>query len=258
MNNIKSEICSWLKEQIAIQNKKALLVYIENNNIYSVLNHYFCNATQIPIHAIIDSNDFTARQFCIKNQIPHSSFTPFVKHVDELIINVNFPGMNKIIYKENYDKIYELEKTAFISYVAETTNSLYSGNITRNDYYFVRNFPKVNCYDLLPFVNFSETELLNIITNFSVDISIIAPNFIPQNSELEWIFDLNRRTKVFWGVELAPSGIIEKDADPTHYEKWYAFTSSQKALIAKIHQQEKLTRHKKINGEIFKLSKNDE
>lgn len=255
MNNIKTEICSWLKEQIAIQNKKALLIYIENNNIYSALNYYLCNATQIPVHAIIDADDSIARQFCIKNHIPHSAFQHLINSAEQFIINVNFPGMNKVVYKENINQAHELEKTAFIAYVAETTNSLYSGNLTRNDYYFVRNFPKVNCYDLLPFVNFSETELLNLITHLNIDISIIAPNFIPQNNELEWIFDLNRRTETYKGKGIF--GIIDRDDDPTHYEKWYAFTASQKSLIAKIYQQEKLTRHKKVNAEIFKLKENE-
>src|SRR6266705_1196401 len=233
MNKIKSEICSWLKEQIEIQNKKALFVSIEHDSIFSALNYFLCKATQIPVHAVIDANDSMARQFCIKNHIPHSAFEPFITHIDQLMINVNFPGMNNIFYHEDYIKINELEKTAFISYIAETTNSLYSGNITRNDYYFVRNFPKINCYDLLPFVNFSNTELLNIISHLQIDITGIAPNFLPKIDELEWIFDLNKRTKIMWGIELMNRGIIERDEDPTHYEKWYAFTASQKSLIGK-------------------------
>lgn len=253
MNNIKLEICSWLKEQIEIQNKKALLINIEDNNIYSILNYYFCKATQIPVHAVINNtNGSLAYHYCIKHNIPYSIFA-INYSMDDLSINVNYPGMNKIIYQENIHEYFEKNRVAFISYVATTTNSLYSGNLTRNDYYFVRNFPKLNTYDLLPFVNFSETELLNLINYFEIDISQIATDFIPQINELEWIYDLNKRTKIQYGIEIMPKGIIERDEDPTHYEKWYAFTASQKSLIAKIYQQEKLTRHKKVNAEIFEL-----
>lgn len=255
MNNlikVKYEISSWLKEEIELGNKKALLVNIEYNSIYSVLNYFLCKSTRIPVHAIINANDAIARQFCIKNHIPHSVFEPFITHIDQLMINVNFPGMNQIVYKEDYIKIIELEKTAFISYIAETTNSLYSGNLNRNEIAFIRNYPKVNGYDLLPFANFNETELMQFIEHMDINDIEIKNNAQKIHTDLEWAYETNERTKIY--KNLGSIGIIEDELDPTKHPKWFSYTSSQKTLISKLYQEEKFTRFKKLNAKEFCLN----
>lgn len=240
MDNLKLKICNWLKDQIAFQNKKALLINIEDDNIYSILNYYFCKSTQIPVHAVIkNANNQLSKNYCINNNIPYSIFQSSIT-LESTIININYPGSNRIIYNSDYNKIYELEKTALISYIADTTNSLFVSNLTRNDYYFIRNFPKVNAYDLLPFVNFSETELTKMVEFFKIEAFQIHHNTPLIRAELEWIYELNKRTN-----------IIEREELPTSYPKWYSYTADQKALIAKVYQEEKLTRHKKCNGETF-------
>jgi hypothetical protein len=253
--NIKGLISFWIKKEIEHTNKKAILINIEDDSIYSILNYFICKSTNIPVHAIISKTDkYLSWQFCVKNNIPHSIFNQSIK-LDQLLINVNFPGMDKISYIESYEKMYELEKTAFISYVAETTNSLYCGNLNRTDISFIRNYPKGNIYDLLPFANFNETELWKIIKHFTLDTSNWATeigfNTPVSNAELEWAYSVNERTKNYKGFEKGHVGIIDDDLDPTKHPKWFSYTSSQKALIAKLHHQEKLTRCKTLNGKIF-------
>lgn len=58
--------------------------------------------------------------------------------------------------------------------------------------------------------------------------------------EIEWADREDMRTQEFHNA----TGIIKRDADPTKNKEWYRYTSRQKEVIAKLHQIEKISRHK--------------
>jgi len=257
-SKLKLEISLWIKNCISEQNKKAILLSIEDNSIYSVLNYFFCKGTGLPVHAIIKKTEkLYSYNFCLNNNIPYSIFNNYINK-DDLLININYPGMNRISYIENIDKLNESQYIAFISYVADTTNSLYSGNLTRNDYYFIRNFPKVNTYDILPFVNLSESKLLELIKIYNLEsvfssVKDIIDNTPNPNLDLEWLYSANFKSKLKSNKLI---GIIDSKEDPTKDKNWFSFTVDQKKLIAKTHQIEKITKDRIINGSIFKIEEN--
>jgi hypothetical protein len=126
-------------------------------------------------------------------------------------------------------------------------------NITRNDYLFIRNYPKLNPWDILPFANLSESNVFLLLNKFTDKSSYVMKDELLKNINeivniapkpdltLEWLYDINERTK--------PFPIIESELDPTKHTKWFSYTIQQKTLIAKVHQIEKATRYK-INNNI--------
>lgn len=63
--------------------------------------------------------------------------------------------------------------------------------------------------------------------------------------EIEWADREDMRTQIFDNeYNYRGPGIIKNNADPTKSKEWYRYTSRQKEVIAKLHQIEKISRHK--------------
>jgi NAD+ synthase len=65
--------------------------------------------------------------------------------------------------------------------------------------------------------------------------------------EIEWADREDMRTQVFDKIDwmtLKEPGIIKRDEDPAKYKEWYKYSARQKEVIAKLHQLEKISRHK--------------
>lgn len=65
--------------------------------------------------------------------------------------------------------------------------------------------------------------------------------------EIEWADRENTLTETIEGSrygDVVEPGIIKNDADPTKHKLWYKYSARQKEVIAKLHQLEKISRHK--------------
>lgn len=255
--NIDDLTC-WIKNQAQLRNKSAILIEIDNT-IACIVNALLAKKTGIPVHAIINfdinQNYQLSNDFCKSFNIDVTAISSEL-NLKDFIPEINSFQDKRITYKQDIDLSIYMQNLARIAYIAETTNSLVLSNITRNDYLFVRNYPRLNSWDILPFGNLPESainNLLNIFTNKSSYVlndnlleSIKAIVDIAPKPDLtsEWLYDVNERTK--------PFPIIESEQDPTKHPKWFSYTVQQKFLIAKVYQIEKATRFKINNIPIFK------
>lgn len=262
------DLVSWIKSNAQVRNKSAILVEVDET-IASIVNVLLAKKTGLPVHAIIYYNNYLKntwqdlRDLCESLKLHYS-----IVDSDSNFAEWEYECGNdsRIYYTPNISLKNELEKYSKISYIAETTNSLMLSNITRDDYLFVRNYPKMNPWDIMPFADLSMAmvnrlfdEVVIIKTRETSAFCKVAPK---SNLEIEWLYSANEKSRTMPGsassVGLGPS-IIESESDPTKHPKWYTYTTQQKALIAKVHQTEKLTRYKQnYNIPIFRLEELDE
>ena len=254
MNNEPNidDLVLWIKSHAQTRNKSAILVEIDNT-IGCLVNVLLAKKTGLPIHAIIDfnhtDNNELKRNLCDYYNIDYNLIDPdYASDSCHSYVNIDTYNDKRIKYIVNVKLMEELELTIRSAYIAESSNSLVLSNITRNDYLFTRNYPRLNCWDLMSFADLSMTQLNDFFDKLvpvkSEEINAIVDIAPKPNLEMEWLFEVNERTK-----------IIESESDPTKHPKWYTYTIQQKALIAKVHQIEKATRFKiNSNIPIFKLN----
>lgn len=243
------DLVSWIKSQAEIRNKSAVLIELDYT-IPSMVNALLAKKTGLAVHAVFicDAKWHILRDFCEYLNIDYTRASYSIPYISDFMPEIDEFQDKRIVYKNDELNLINLEKNIRISYISETTNSLALSNITRDDYLFIRNYHKLNPYDIMPFANLSMT-MINDIFDKLVPIKSekiqaiydIAPKY---NPEMEWLYSINERIK-----------IIESDLDPTKNLLWYTYTTSQKTLIAKVHQIEKLSRYKEnSNIPIFKIT----
>jgi hypothetical protein len=265
------DLVSWVKSNAQQRNKSAILIEIDNT-IASIVNVLLAKKTGLPVHAVIHCDNYeynwtNLRDLCESLKLYYHVIDSD-NHFEDW--EYEFGNDNRIVYTPNLSLKNELEKSARIGYIAETSNSLMLGNITRDDYLFVRNYPKINPWDIMPFADLSMA-MVNSLFNSLFDKLVITKSreieafckIAPKpNLEIEWLYNANEKSRTLPGdassAGFGPS-IIESESDPTKHPKWYTYTSSQKALISKVHQTEKLTRYKvNSNMPIFMREELDE
>ncbi len=242
------DIVSWIKSHAESRNKSAILIEIDDT-ISSVTNALLAKKTGLAVHVIIycvHSDWQSIRDLCENLKFDYHRLDPDYDgdDVSETWIPEDCNDV-RIKYIRNVKFQKELEKYAKIAYIAETTNSLLLSNITRDDYLFVRNYPKINPWDIMPFADLSMAMVNGLFDKLapirSPEIEAFY-NIAPKpNLEIEWLYNANEKSR-----------IIESESDPTKHQKWYIYTTAQKSLIAKVHQIEKLTRYKQNSIPVFK------
>ena len=111
--------------------------------------------------------------------------------------------------------------------------SLVVSSRCKNNNLFIRDYNKFEPVDIMPLADFKLSEVEQLY-------KIISDNvFKPYNhngisqQELEWLEELDKKCQ-----------IVTSKQDPTKNSSWFKFTIRQKEIIAKVHQVEKITRHK--------------
>jgi hypothetical protein len=130
--------------------------------------------------------------------------------------------------------------------LSQSSDAIIVGARTKTESHLIRHYDKFEPVDILPLVNLKLEQVRALYLEFrkfftqlpalsGSDVFLEAP-FKPQGfaeDSLEWLNELNSHSK-----------IIESDNDPAKEHSWFQYTIKQKELIAKVHQIEKMTRHK--------------
>lgn len=255
-NELKIEnLVDWIKHHAESRNKSVILIELDNT-IASLANVSFAKKTGLAIHAIINCDDEhwqLNRDYCDLINLDFTRINHLL-NLEDYMPEIDNYNDKRISYKNNESLSIILQKYSRIQYISETTNSLVLSNITRDDYLFIRNYNKYSAYisDIMPFANLSMATINGLFDQLapsrSRQIEAICKIAPKPDLEIEWLYNANERSKNEYF-----DGIIASEQDPTKYSKWYTYTTSQKALIAKVHQIEKATRYKECNIPIFTL-----
>lgn len=228
---IKKYLIDWIKNKALEKGANNLILEGRNHSVFAFLLH-LCSKTQIPIIVIIDENNDDVIQLVSEYNIKYHKIntSKIVKNIYE---ELKCPILNKDVMALN------------IASYKEYKNGIIVGSRCRHEHLFTRSYSKLDVPDLLPFALLKKSQL-DLLSNLIVDNNkyptfntSIETDLNITYEELEWLDDLNERTKSIFG-----KGIIEDEADPAKNQRWYRFTVRQKEIIAKLHQIEKLTRHK--------------
>lgn len=232
---IEKYLIDWIKNKALEKGVNNLILEGQNCSVFALLLH-LCYRTQIPTTVITDKNNNDIIQLASEYNIKYNQI-----NISKIIQNIQEELKCSV---SNEDAI----ALSVASYKTHK-NGIVVGARCRHEHLFTRPYSKLNVPDLLPFALLKQSQL-ECLSNLIID-SNKYPTFskIKETSketglnitseELEWLDDLNERTKVISG-----KGLIEDETDPTKSQRWYKFTVRQKEIIAKLHQIEKLTRHK--------------
>ena len=231
-------IVAWLKQQAEARNLNSLIIYIGNESIATSVAYRLCKRTLLNVHDI------------------------------------------------NYDDY--INMNGLIADCSKRYKALIVSARCKNDNLFIRDYDKFEPVDVMPLANFkfSEVEQLHkaipevmestfdkALRSATAAINMVGTGKIREGKlikegprsyvakqepiskpkppksdhgisqeELEWLEELDKH-----------SHIITSNKDPAKEHSWFKFTMRQKEVIAKVHQMEKLTRHKhNPNIPIFK------
>lgn len=135
--------------------------------------------------------------------------------------------------KDNYDLI-DLVK------LSKSTNGLIVSSINRNKYRLIRSYPKFFNPDLMPLADLYCSENAELLSTFeTVDIDKVLSSILSSDD-----LEVSLRDLEWADREDAICKIISSNVDPTTHWQWVTYNMHQKRLLANMHQQEKLTKHK--------------
>ncbi len=129
----------------------------------------------------------------------------------------------------------------------DADDAIIIGTKTRNECKLLRSYDKYGSglYDISVVQDIFDSELIDLF-NYRIGLDDSLNSFKVDNGprsikgftsdEIEWADNLNRTCE-----------IITDPADPTKNPAWQRFTARQRTVIAKIHQIEKLTKHKEFS-----------
>ena len=122
------------------------------------------------------------------------------------------------------------QKVKQVCYYSNEKNLIVVNPIMKYDWEIIRNFPKNSFIaDILPCANLTKTQIVSEFNNslpiaFDNNIALSEFNgFQLTQQELEWVGLLQDRTMIL-------------SSDPTKSKSWFAFSTRQKQILAKLHQ----------------------
>ena len=227
------------------------MAVVNSKKLYEHLSHwlrdYISNMAGLPVLLILHLDDSfaSAVTLSIANDSHSSSLITVVADPESSIFDfaetLGVNVSNPVSWSSHGDHIKDADLPR------TRAQRLVLGNKTRNECELVRSYHKHwNSYDISVVRDIFDSELLDLFNYKNLDGQFSSPNkikgFTP--SEIEWADNFNKIKNV----------IISPDI-PSSHPSWQGLSARQRAVIAKIHQIEKLTKHKeflKIPPSFFK------
>jgi hypothetical protein len=242
---LELDLINWTKETVNSFGTDSVLIEFESGHVNNNIIYNLCEKARFKKIHIITWDKISEEFLKLKSNMHHYKFN-LNKLFNEMTDSAFLPQAFYIPFE-----LLDTAKINRICYLSQILNAVTIGSYSRNEYLFVRNYSKFHGMDILPLADLKQSVLDNLsknVYNFSPDVNRILFGTDITNEEIEWIDNLNERTKIIDGV-----GIIDSIDDPAKNKKWFTFTLQQKELIGKVHQMEKMTRHKhNPNMPIFK------
>jgi NAD+ synthase len=150
-----------------------------------------------------------------------------------------------------------------LSYMANAHRGLVVGTGNRSEDNLIRYYNKFGdgCADISPIGDLFKSEVYNLFAHVTINNG--ANSLMPESAM--WIYNA-KPTADLWGKhekqtdeeelgitydeiewadrENTKNDIIVDNADPVRHREWARYTTRQREVIAKIHQMEKMSRHK--------------
>lgn len=226
-----THIVSWIKYYLNKHGKQYLIIDL-SNNISSMTLVVLCKNANIPI-------------ICVNTSFTNNKFTNLFK-----IDTINIP-LDISVPNTNSEKLKSNLISPILASISHKNNGIIVGYLNKNQYSLIRSYGKYGNgnVDILPFADLYINEIFDLFDHLKADKHKGAPDFtynkeklleaeMKRNKgisdiDLEWVDAQNRRTN-----------IITDEEDPVRHKAWLRYTKKQRELIAKVHQLEKITRHK--------------
>jgi NH3-dependent NAD+ synthetase len=264
-------IVNWLRNYAATNGRSSFIVGL-NGDIGSALVALFCKKTNIKTECINIDTDYieedceALKGFANKSHLglTRINFKESYKELNNYIITEE----NRNEYRDDYhyytgDKanptVYFNEDKArkglatcsvlpVLSTVATGFNGLIVGSRSKNDLLY-RTYNKYGAgnADIFPLADLYKSEIVELFEYTTAPLCYGATYILDKEKnkifnditdlEVEWADGENTRTQ-----------IIVSDDSPDKHRDWQRFTLRQRQIVAKLHQLEKLTRHKINNN----------
>lgn len=208
---LTNQVVDWIKDYATNNGKTSLIVYQCLHDRESMAAAMLCVATRL--HTIVVES-----HGCTTNLFNDSKYN--IDHVKT--------------YGHGFSNCFETLRK-----LANSNNGLIIDPLTRS-HLFCRSYAKNFVGDMLPFGDLYLTEAIALASNMpqlrglnEPDTNRLVKEFTPE--ELEWADRENQIHDIIYSWEL----------DPIKHKEWGRYSMKQKEIIAKLHQIEKMTRHKK-------------
>lgn len=245
---LEKYIINWIKEQADIRGLKCLLINLSANSAASAYTLYLCKKTQIPTIALIVDGQNSDIASLYASQIGVSACYVDLVYIFNLH-KTTLENLKEFAPIETKDILKQL----YIQTLAINHDALVVSPRSKIEHLYLRPYFKNEHVDILPLANLNNSAIRKLFNESCLHFpsSKIILSLSPKdedksysinitNKELEELDQLNDRTK----IGLHKEGIIHCLFDPAKSTKWFAYTSRQKEIIAKLHQIEKITKHK--------------
>lgn len=131
-----------------------------------------------------------------------------------------------------------------IVYFSETSKSIIVSSLTINQAKYCRIYHKHNnIADLYPIMDLYYSDCLELAKHLGIQNKILD-ECIMRDAK----FDFNSKEHEYCFKEDDKYYILTDQESPNKRKDWFKYSKQQKELIAKLHQREKLTRHKEIRS----------
>lgn len=265
-------IVNWLRNYAATSGRSSFIAGL-NGDISSALVALLCNKTNIKTECInIDVGSREEDREAIKGfsynshlSFTHIRFEESYKELNNYIIteeNCNEYRDDYTYYTGNKTRltVYFNEDKArkglatcavlpVLSTIAAGFNGLIVGSRSKNDLLY-RTYNKYGAgnADIFPLLDLRKSEIVELFEYITKSTSCYGAVYIldkEKNKNFNDITDL----EVEWAdAENTRTQIIVSDASPDKHRDWQRFTLRQRQIVAKLHQLEKLSRHKANNN----------
>lgn len=264
-------LVNWLRDYITSSGKSSLIVGL-NGNVESALIALLCKKTNIKTKYITIDTGYkeedreAIKEFAHKSHfgITYIEFKESYKKLDDYIIveqadnenrgDYDYYVNNKIssIVYFNGEKarkgLITCSVLPALSTIAAGFNGLIVGSRSKNDLLY-RTYNKYGAgnSDIFPLLDLYNSEIIQLFEYIATPMCYGATYILDKGKnktfdditdlEVEWADEENIRT-----------GIVISDISPDKQRDWQRYTLRQRQIIAKLHQLEKLSRHKINNS----------
>lgn len=245
-------IVKWIAEYSNKHGKKTLVVELCTDQIHTVVAALLCKKTRIPTICLLDTSLIHSEPHGIEMaklmELPLITMNSLNNYESyrENIIDQKIDSLNSTSGLKEYSCIPSAMVNLYLMEMATIYGGLVVGSLTK-DKLWARCYQKGCQGDLLPLGSLYFEESIGLLdTLLSEELrdkiieqmrKVVTGHSCPiddcTNKELEWA-----------NIEDARFGIVSGAEDPTKSREWQRYTGKQRKLLAKLHNNEKVSRHK--------------
>lgn len=281
LSRTRDHIVKWLRDYAEKAGTKTWIVGL-SGGIDSALTALLCKRTNMPVVCVAlpcHSSGFSlerARNFAkefdldLVNVDLTSSYDSVMKQIGEGEIKSVKAGEENPIATGG---LRSCLRAPVLSYMALATRGLIAGTGNRSEDHLIRYFQKFGdgCVDLCPIADLFKSEVYELFAYMTGlgprlsrrypinDENIIGPESAKAIYEAVptadlWGADGGQTDEEELGISYdevewadrqdMQNGIIRSEDDPARHRSWVGYTLRQREVIAKVHQMEKISRHK--------------